>query len=130
MYTFAPNPSIQKAAATEALYAGAYHALGEGRASDAQKQFAMMVGAAPFDVRAWVGLGASLEQVGKYQRALGVYLMGTKLVPASVYCKLGQARSLFKLGKRHEAWRVLDQAELLCNSVEEVRLIDQMRGEL
>jgi hypothetical protein len=56
--------------------------------------------------------------------------MGTKLVPASVYCKLGQARTLFKLGQRHEAWRVLDQAELLSNTIEEVRLIDHMRGEL
>ncbi len=130
MNSFTQNTSGNAARATEALYAGAYSALGEGRATEAQRQFAMMVGVAPFDVRAWVGLGASLEQAGMHQRALGVYLVGAKLVPTSVYCKLGQARTLFKLGKTHEALRVLDAAELATNEEQDVRLIDQMRGEL
>ncbi len=50
---------------TEKLYATAYKALGDGDSECAQRTFMLMAGTAPFDARAWVGLGASLEQQGK-----------------------------------------------------------------
>ncbi len=126
--TTPPRPTPH--AVAERLYANAYAALGEGRTQDALQHFILMTGVAPFDERAWVGLGASLEQKGETRRALKAYESGVSAAPHSVFCKLGQARTLFQLGEVQKAHRLLDQAEVDANATTEVQLIDQLRGEL
>lgn len=115
---------------SEKLYATAYKALGEGHSEVAQRTFLLMAGVVPFDARAWVGLGVSLEQQGKWQRALGVYTLGRSLAPTSVYCRLGEARVLAKLGRHVQAQCVLDSAAVQANHAQELQLIESMRGEL
>jgi hypothetical protein len=114
----------------EKLYANGYVALGDGNSELAMRSFMLMTGVAPYDARAWVGLGASLEQQGKWKRALGIYTFGRSLVPASVYCKLGEARVLARLGQSMQAQRVLDCAEVHANHAYELGLIERLRGEL
>ncbi len=121
-----PSPEV----IAERLYANAYAALRDGRTAEALSAFALMTGVVPRDHRAWTGLGASLEQHGDTERALAAYTVGVSASPASVFCKLGKARTLYRLGRVQEAQRVLDQAEVDANEVSEVKLIDQMRGEL
>lgn len=114
----------------EKLYATGYEALGHGNSDVATQTFLLMAGVVPFDARAWVGLGTSLEQQGKLQRALGVYTLGRTLAPASVYCKLGEARVLGKLGQHSRAQSVLDVAATHANHTHELQLIERLRGEL
>jgi hypothetical protein len=114
----------------EKLYVSAYKALSNGQSHDAMRTFLLMTGIVPFDARAWVGLGASLEQQGKWQRALGVYALGRTLAPTSVYCKLGEARVLAKLGRHNQAQCVLDTAEAHANHTHELELVSQLRAEL
>lgn len=125
--TATPNAARDTA---EKLYATAYHALGEGHSEIAQRTFMQMAGVVPFDARAWVGLGASLEQQGQWKRALGVYTLGRSLAPTSVYCKLGCARVLAKLGRLTQAQCELDAAEVHANHSYELQLIDRLRAEL
>lgn len=114
----------------EKLYATAYHALGQGDSETAQRAFLHMAGIVPFDARAWVGLGASLEQQGKCKQALGVYTFGRSLAPTSIYCKLGCARVWAKLGNHTRAQCELDAAEAHANHQYELQLIDRLRAEL
>jgi Flp pilus assembly protein TadD len=129
------NYSLRKQACNaksvaETLYATGFRALSEGFSKEAKKCFALMAGVAPLDARPWVGLGASFEQQGDWKGALGMYTFGRSMNPASVFCRLGEARMLAKTGKYHEAQCVLDMAEANANLAEEVQLVERLRGEL
>lgn len=117
-------------AIAETLYATGFRALSEGFSKEAQKCFSLMVGVAPFDARPWVGLGASFEQQGNWKRALGMYIFGRTMNPDSVHCKLGEARMLAKTGEHQKAESVLDVAEAQANHMDEVKLVERLRGEL
>lgn len=130
MYHAMSPSTLTPQVVAERLYANAYAALSEGRGHDASKSFSLMAAVVPKDERCWIGLGASLEQIGSTERALHAYTTGCRLVPGSVFCKLGQARTLAKLGQLARALQLLDRAELDANEVTEVQLIDRVRGEL
>lgn len=114
----------------ETLYATGFRALSEGYSKEAQKCFALMAGVAPFDARPWVGLGAAFEQRGEWKCALGMYTFGRSVNPASIHCKLGEARMLAKTGDYNRAQCVLDSASAEANHLADVELVERMRGEL
>lgn len=126
----APHSNNRSQAVAETLYATGFKALSEGYSKEAQKCFALMAGVAPLDARPWVGLGASFEQQGNFKGALGMYTFGRTVNPKSLHCKLGEARMLAKTGKYHQAQNVLDTAAALANHVEELELVERLRGEL
>lgn len=124
------NKASDAKSVAETLYATGFHALSEGFSKEAQKCFALMAGVTPFDARPWVGLGASFEQQGNWKGALGMYTFGRTVNPSSLHCKLGEARMLAKTGEYHKAQCVLDTAEAQANHLDEVALVERLRGEL
>ncbi len=111
------------------LYASGHDALVDERRNEALNHFSRLTQVCPRDERGWLGVGACMEQAGDNQRACVAYSFGSVLAP-SLFCHLGQARTLAKLGRRREAERALDAAELLAEGTAQVALVEEVRGGL
>jgi len=96
------------AADLEAVYAGAWQHLMEGRAADALPDLALLVAHNPWDARFEFALALTLQQLGRHEPALQHYLQAVLLDPDNAACTLRLGECLEALGQAaaaQEAYR-------------------------
>ncbi|MEZ4228632.1 MAG: hypothetical protein R3B89_05685 [Polyangiaceae bacterium] len=97
--------------ATERSYAQGYAALAAGDSSLASRFFFAQIAFKHTDERAWIGLGAALEQAEQPLKAAACYRMGLRFIPSSAWLGFALGRVLKALDRPKEADEVLCRAE-------------------
>lgn len=96
----------------ERCYATAHAALLGEDERGALGLFWLLALLAPREARAWVGLAACSERLGRDEAALGLYRLGASLArERAALCHLGRARALRRLGREAEASDAFDDAD-------------------
>lgn len=98
----------------ELLYAIAYSLYNSGKFDDAAKVFRALCVYDGTQVRFWLGLGGSLQQLGKYESASEVYAMGSTMSglkdPEPMFYA---AQCFLKLKRRDDAINTLKFIEIM-----------------
>jgi hypothetical protein len=99
------------------LYATAHWLHANARHAEAATVFRLLVLAAPFDERGWLGLAACHEAASQAEIALALYEIACEAVRAgSARCELGRARALRSAGRRQEATEAARRAALAADA--------------
>ncbi len=122
--------SSRKEIKKEVVYATAYKALMSDDLTHAAGMFGILATLAPQDERAWVGLAAVRERKQSWDAAAALYRIGRSLNPRALWCFVGEARVLARLGKLARAHRLLDKARASTHDDAGLRLIEAVRSEL
>jgi hypothetical protein len=97
------DPTVDHAAAVEALYTAGHALHTQDCHRDAVPVFRLMILAAPRDERGWVALADCHSKLGQPRIALELYAMGCVAAAPAPRCELARARALRLEGRDDEA---------------------------
>lgn len=96
--------------AGQALYAIAYNAYQSGNYQDSTAFFRLLAFQNNDNKSAWMGLGASLQMLKKYEEAIGAYGFAAVLDPDDPYVHLHAAECFHALNDKEKALLALNSA--------------------
>lgn len=94
------------------FYAFAYAQYHSGNWQKAENAFSVLCAKRPLEAKNWFGLGATLQESGKFEGALNAWAMTALLDPADPYPHYHAAECCLSLKKMQDAKRALNEARL------------------